>query len=281
MAIDLSALVTALANAPLLNLQKSAIASEGGGTWSSLWKASGWPVAGANPPNLAGAANSHQCFLSTSGAITGWTNPPSGDLSFLAALACQSNTTGVLEICDRLWAVSGISGTSAVAQPVTNQSDIPARDENGTTTGDGVEPWGEIYSAPGATGATWTLTGTDAAGNTNRTWTYTHPANAETAGQMLQYLPGGGSPAATLGMKRLVSFTASISSGTAGDIGVSIIRRLCSIPTTVNNIGNIIDFAATALPQIFDDSCLFMRWLNTSGTTGLISGNMKIAQMTP
>lgn len=281
MAIDLSTLVTALAEAPLLTVSKAGLTSEGAGTWSSLWKASGWPLAGATPANLSGATGSQVCTRATQGAITGWSNPAGGDLSFLATLQAMSNTIGTLIIADRLWTVSGISGTSVAAQSVVNPSDIPARDANGATTGTDVEPWIEIYSAPGATGATWTLTGTDAAGNTNRTWTYTHPANAETVGQMAPCLPGGASPAATLGMQRLVSFTGSISTGTAGDIGVSLIRRVAQLTLPAANVGQVVDFAALSLPAIWDDSCLFPMWLNSSGTTGVILGNLSIAQMTP
>ena len=103
-------------------------------------------------------------------------------------LDVRSPVTGTLLVYDRLWACSGILTNTTSTQTITTPGTLTAgRDP---LAGDDVEPWFEVYTAPGATGATWTLTGTDATGNSGRTWTDAHPANAETAGQFLPTVPG-------------------------------------------------------------------------------------------
>lgn len=283
MAIDMNALVAALAAANTLDIGKASIATEGVGTWSSLWKANGQPAAGATAAVFSGAVNSQICTRATAGALVGWSNPAGGNACYLAGMQAENTIACAINLYDRLWACSGfVTNTATTAQSVTNPSDIPARDENGAALGVGVEPWIEVYSAPGATGATWTLTGTDEAGNTNRTWTYTHPANAETVGQMAPCFPGGASPAAGNGMRRLVSFTTSALTGSAGDIGVTLMRRLCTIPITTAGLATVLDFASTGLPEVFTDSCLFLTMLNVTGAvTSIPLGNAKIVEMTP
>jgi hypothetical protein len=282
MAITMDALVASLSAKPKLDFSKQGIATEGVGTWSSLWKCVGVPAAGATAQTISASVNTHICTRSTTGAVTGWTNAAGGNANYLAQVDAMATAVGTLILVDRLWAVSGfVTNTGTGAVSVTNPSDIPARDDNGAALGVGVEPWFEIYTAPGATGATWTLTGTDEAGTTTRTWTYTHPANAETIGQMMPAYPGGGS-AGLMGMRRLVSFTTSALTGTAGDIGITLIRRLATLQLPLANVGQLSDFAATAMERIYDDSCIQLMWLNGAATPmPPIMGGLKIAELTP
>lgn len=282
MAITMDALVAAMASSATLDWSKQGIATEGVGTFSSLWKCVGDPAAGATAAVYTGAVNTQICTRATTGALTGWNNPGGANGTYLAYQDGYAAATGTLIIADRLWACSGFvtnTGTSAVS--VTNPSDIPARDDGGAALGVGVEPWFEVYTAPGATGATWTLTGTDEAGTTTRTWTYTHPANAETIGQMMPCYPGGGSPG-LMGMRRLVSFTTSALTGTAGDIGVTLLRRLVTIPIASANVGFMADFGMCKLARIWPDSCLMAIWLNAAASPmPNIFGGTKIVEMTP
>jgi hypothetical protein len=80
------------------------------------------------------------------------------------------------------------------------------------------------------------------------------------------------------GVQSIASFTTSATSGTAGSIGVTLLKRLAEIPFTLANVGCVLDFAGTGMPQIRDGACLaFM--LQCSGTTsGIISGNITYAQ---
>lgn len=262
-----SDLINALNNGQRIQIYKASQSTEGAGTFASLWKAAGNPVAGANPP--AFGSSGFVPTRTTTGAL-GQSNPTSPALSYLCRLGLKGATVGGFMLYDRLWACSGFSTTSVAVQTVTTPGVLPAgRDP---TAGADVEPWVEIYTAPGATAATWTLTGTDANGNTNRTWTYAHPANAETVGQMAPFVPGGGSPAATMGIQVVNSLQCSVSSGTAGDVGVTLIRRITDLPIVAANIGAVLDAFGCGMPRIYDDACLALMVLASAANTGIVIG---------
>lgn len=273
MAIDTRDKLIAALPGQWKNFVKVSQTSEGAGTWHSLWKAAGQPAAGANPPAYT-AGSGYTPTRTTTGAID-ITNATSGTLHALKA-ALMGATLGTLIFYDRLWACSGLVANIATEQSITTPGTLPfGRDPN---NGADVEPWLEVYGAPGATGGNWELKGTDAAGNTNRNWRYVHPANAETVGQMMPLLIGGTTPAAVLGCRVPVSLTLSISSGTAGNIGITLIRRLFEIPITLVNVAALFDAVALGMPQIFDDACVAAMVLCTATNTGHISGSLNFGQ---
>ncbi len=266
-----TALIAAASNRSFI---KAAISSEGAGTFQSLWRDPGTPTAGALPPAF-GAGAGYVPTKATVGAFPFTNAAVNGDLVLLK-FSAQSSTAGTLFAADRLWACSGFSTAVTTAQAIVTPGVLPAaRDPNG---GLDVEPWLEVYTAPGATAATWTLTGTDALGNTNRTWIYAHPANAETVGQMMPMVPGGASPAAVMGCEVPVSLTCSVSSGTAGDVGLTLLRRLATSSLTAANIGDVQDVLRTGGAPVFNDACVFNFVLCTGTTTGTILGDLVIAE---
>lgn len=264
-------LIAALTGGQRYSFHKASLAAEGAGTWSSLWKVAGFPPAGANPPAFS-AGSGYIPTRTTTGAfpITNATTD-----AYLGKLSAQGATVGTLIVYDRLWACSGFLTNDATERSVTTPGTLTAaRDPN---NGLDVEPWLEVYTAPGATGATWTLKGTDAAGNTTRTWTYTHPANAESVGQMAPFFPGGASPAAQLGCRVVTSFQCSGTSGTAGDIGVTLLRRLAEIPLTLANVGTVLDAISLGLPFVPDDACLAFMVQCSTTNTGAMNGQLVLA----
>lgn len=274
MAIDsMDALVAALPG-QWKNLFKASQTAEGAGTWRSLWRAAGQPPAGATPP----AANAGSGYVPTDATLGafGFNNPSGGDLSYLGRLFAACATVGSLIVYDRLWACSGLGTVSTSSQAITTPGSLPSgRDPN---TGRDVEPWVEVYTAPGATGANWDITGTDGEGNTSRNWRYVHPANAESVGQMLPLLPGGTTPAAVLGCRQVTAFQCSASSGTAGDVGITLLRRVAEVPITLANVGQLFDAFALGKPQVFDDACLALMILCSTTNTGALQGSLNIAQ---
>lgn len=263
-------LIAALVAGERFSLYKASQTSEGAGTWSSLWKAAGFPAAGASPPAYT-AGSGYSPTRSTAGAVP-FSNPTNN--AYLAKLSAQGTVIGTLIVYDRLWACSGFSSTVTTAQNVTTPGNLPSgRDPN---SGADVEPWLEVYTAPGATTATWTLTGVDGAGNSGVTWTYTHPANAESVGQMMPFTLGG--TAVNRGCRQVTSLTCSASSGTAGDIGVTLLRRLCEIPLTTANVGMVLDAFASGMPEIFDDACLALMVLCGANSTGVVQGLLALAK---
>ena len=263
-------LITALATGERFPFHKASATSEGAGTFHSLWKVAGFPPAGANPPAFS-AGSGYSPTRTTQGAFP-FSNPTTD--AYVGKLAAQGATVGTLIIYDRLWACSGFGTVVTTAQNVTTPGSLPSgRDPN---TGLDVEPWFEVYTAPGATTATWTLTGVDGAGNSGVTWTYTHPANAESVGQMMMPVLGG--TAVNRGMRQLTSFQASASSGTAGDIGVTLLRRLAEIPLTLANVGSVLDAIALGLPYVYDDACLSMMVMCSTTNTGVLNGTLTLAK---
>jgi hypothetical protein len=256
---------------PPYPLYKPSATSEGAGTWHSLWKSVGAPAAGSNPP-LFSAGSGYTPTNATTGALP-FTNPGSGN-TYLARSSIAGGTIGTLVLYDRLWACSGFVTNSVSAQNVTTPGTIPSRDRNGAALGAGVELWGEVYTAPGATGATWTVSYTDQDGNAGQNATYTHPANAESVGQMFRFNLAAGDT----GVRAVASFTASVSSGTAGDIGITLVRRIAEIPIMLANVAQLFDAVALGLPRIYDSSCLAMMVQCSTTNTGLIQGSLSLAQ---
>jgi hypothetical protein len=264
-------LIAALVNGQKYQVKKVSATAEGAGTWHSLWALAGFPPAGATPPAFT-AGSGYVPTRTTLGAIP-FANPTND--AYLGKLAITGATQGTLIVYDRLWACSGFNTTTTPgAQLVTTPGALPAgRDPN---AGADVEPWFEVYGAPGATTATWTITGTDSDGNLGRTWTYTHPANAESVGQMMPPVLGG--TAGGRGIRVVDSLTCSASSGTAGNLGITLVRRLAEIPITIANVGSVLDAIALGLPDVYDDACLAMMVQCSTTNTGYIAGSLVIAK---
>lgn len=269
-----SDLINGQRNGPWLDFIKGSATAEGAGTWLSLWKVAGQPAAGANPP-LFSAGSGYVPTKDTAGAIP-FPNPVSPAISVLSLMDFEFAAAGKLQLCDRIWACSGFLTNDTTVRSVTTPSILPTgRDP---LNGADVIPLLEVYSAPGATGATWTMTGVDALGNTGRTWVYAHPGNAETVNQMMALLPGGASPAAVIGCRQVTSFQCSVSSGTAGDVGVTLVRKLGSVVARAANDTAFKDHNQLGLRRVFDDACIMGRVLASGTSTGLIQGELLLAQ---
>lgn len=256
---------------PPAPIYKASQTAEGAGTFHSLFLAAGIPGAGSAPPAYT-AGSGYMCSRTTQGAIP-FANPGSGETR-LVKMAMAGATVGTVILYDRLWTCSGFNTTTTTAQSITTPGTIPSRDANGAANGDGVEIWGEIYTAPGATGATWTVTYTNQAGTGSRTATYTHPANAESVGQMVQFTLQAGDT----GVRSVQSLTCSVSSGTAGSLGLTLLRRIATCPMMLVNVGTVLDAMALGAPKIHDDSCLALMVMCSGTSTGIINGEIAWAQ---
>jgi len=269
-----SDLAAAIAAGIIGGISKASMTTKGAGLWQSLWKATGQPGAGASPPAYT-AGSGYTPTKATAGAFS-FGNPTGPALSYLAQLRANSSVVGTLYLVDRLWHCSGFDSTVLTAQSITTPGTLPSgRDPN---TGADVEPWIEIYTPPGATGASWDLTGTDALGATTKNWRYTHPASAEVAGQMSPMFSGGAAPSTCHGIRVPVSMLCSISSGTAGNFGITLLRRICELPMNPANMTSVLDAIGCGLPRIYDDSCLALMVLCSAATSGIIQGGILIGQ---
>lgn len=244
-------------------LLRASMTAEGAGTFQSLWKGTGTPGAGANPP-LFNAGSGYVPDDTTVGALTFANNLQ----TYLGRLSIAGPTVGYLVVYDRVWACSGFNTTTAPgAQTITNPG-LPGR-QGGNYIG--LEAWGEVYTAPGATAANWTLAYTDELGNAG-TSVYAHPANAETVGQMFPFPLAAGDR----GVQSPQSLTCSTTSGTAGDIGITLLRRIAEIPITANGV--VLDLFGLGRPEVADDACLAMMVLCSTTSTGTIIGSLSLTQ---
>lgn len=274
MAITLDSLAQALINPECPKpINVASATTKGAGTWHSMWKLPGLPAAGANPPAYT-VGTGYIPTRATLGSV-GQTNPAGGNNKYIASFSGNSTVAGQLIVYDRLWACSGLTTAAVTTLNVTTPGTLTVgRDPY---NGGDVEPWLEVYTIPGATGAVWTLTGTDSTGTTGRTWTYTHPASAEVAGQMMPMTPG----TAVGGCRVPASLGFSISTGTAGDIGITLMRRLATVSVTTANVEGAKDAFALGLPEVYDDACLAFMIQCTAATSGQWLSQMSLAEMLP
>ena len=139
------------------------------------WRLAGIPGAAANPASGLNGAN---CVAPFDGQIP-FVNPGSGN-SYLARFAGDATQVGVFLLVDRLWE-NVLSPTTTTAQSIT-QPTLPARDNAGGTTGDGVLIGLEIVTVTGAGAPAPTISYTNSAGTSGRSaglsvaYTATSPA---------------------------------------------------------------------------------------------------------
>jgi hypothetical protein len=80
------------------------------------------------------------------------------------------------------------------------------------------------------------------------------------------------------GVRALASLQLSISTGTAGDFGLTLLRRVAEIPITLANIPIIMDLFSLGKPKIETDACLAMMIQCTTTTTGQILGSFNFGE---
>ena len=249
-----------------ISVNKPSQTSEGAGTWHSLWKVGGQPAAGASPAAIA--AGGAIPTRATVGALP-IANAATAPLNLLKAVM-SGTVAGSLIVYDRLYAVSGFSGAVATLQSITTPPTINRPNGNG----DDVEIWGEVYTAMGATAATFTALYTDQGGTTGQAATYVMPANALTVGQMVPFALAAGDT----GVRALASLQLSISTGTAGDFGLTLLRRIAEIPLNIPNVPIIADLFGLGKPQIEVDACLALMVQCTTTTTGQFLGSFNFGE---
>lgn len=257
MAIDTMDKLVAALPGQHRHLFKASQTAEGAGTWHSLWRAAGNPGAGSTPPSGNGQVPTRL----TAGAIT-LVNPSGANKLYLARFSVAGSTAGTVILYDRLWHNSGFSGNITAAQTIATPPTLTRPDANG----DDVELWGEVYTAMGATASVFTATYTNQDGIAGRSATYSMPANALSAGQMFPFLLQAGDT----GVRTVSQVQLSAATGTAGDFGLVLLRRLAEVPITYVNVLADRDAFALGMPEIFPDACLALQVFCTTTVTGSV-----------
>lgn len=231
--------------------------------WYSGWAEGGAPAAGATPTTWA------TCTKSLLGAYNyNMVNASPATLRLLQASVTQANVGQGKWLVDRLGHMGGLSGTTTTAQSTgaNGNTDAWAGTRCASDYSD-VEWFLEWYTATGSTAVTATCAITY---NDGTTGTTTVPIAASTpAYRMLPIQP----PAGTVGKRiKSVDSVTIATTGTAGNFGVTALRRLACFTSSVANMECSKDFAAIAMPEIGDDACINAIYWTTTTTTGITHG---------
>lgn len=270
----LDGIVNALGNnSSRIVLDKASIASQGAGTFVSLWRATGRPGQGAIP----GAAA--VCNNTTVGGV-GFTQQTLPATSYGAYFeAATGNASMTVEMHDRLAHMGGLNGTLTTAQTVGIDFSALSSDNMAERIGDAnysdIQWWLEWYTATGSTAVTATVAVTY---NDATTGTLS-VALAATRPASLMIPLNGLIPAAGAGkyIRAITTVTLSATTATAGSFGVTATRPRLAIGTPIANYKVTADWAALGLPEIPNGSCLFPVVLTSTTSSGTVRGGGKIA----
>ena len=269
MAIDtLDKLVAGLGASQQLVINKASISTQAAGGMTSLWRATGNPAQGGIP----GAAGT--CEKTLTGAWN-FTNPTSPALSYIGQLNIQGTISHNFIIYDRLAHMGGLNGTTTTAQTV-NLS-IPTG-RNAVYTDSDLEWFCEIYTDIGTSGQTATVTYVDES-DASQTFTFTlggtSPLNQDS-----RLFPLNSATTNRGATKKIKSITSvqHATTGTAGNYGFTVAKRLCAVNMGQPNIGTTNDFAQIGLPKVPDNACIWFAVLSSTTSSGVINGDMKLVQ---
>ena len=270
----LDGIVNALGNnSSRIVLDKASIASQGAGTFVSLWRATGQPGQGAIP----GAAAA--CNNTTVGGV-GFTQQTLPATSYGAYFeAATGNASMTVEMHDRLAHMGGLNGTLTTAQTVGIDFSALSSDNMAKRIVDAnysdIQWWLEWYTATGSTAVTATVAVTY---NDATTGTLS-VALAATRPASLMIPLNGLIPAAGAGkyIRAITTVTLSATTATAGSFGVTATRQRMAIGTPIANYKVTADWAALGLPEILNGSCLFPVVLTSTTSSGTVRGGGKIA----
>ena len=271
----LDGMFNALANnSSRLVIDKASIANAAAGQFHSLWRATGQPGQGAIP-TAAAVCNSDL----VGGFNFSQQSAPNASYIGYLEVVCQYNAV-TLEVHDRLMHMGGLNGTLTTAQAVNLDLNGVTADNMANRIGDAnysdVQWWLEWYTDTGSTAATATVNVTY---NDGTTGNLTGIALAGTRRASFMQPLNGLIPAAAAGkyIRAVNSVTLSVSTGTAGNFGVTATRPRASLLCPVANLKWSADWAALPVSEIPNSSCLFLLQIAGSTSTGTIRGGGKIA----
>ena len=272
----LDGMFNALANnSSRLVIDKASIANAVAGQFHSLWRATGQPGQGAIP-TAAAVCNS---ALLGGFQYTQQTAPATSYIGYLEAVCSNSSVT--LELHDRLIHRGGLVGNVATAQ--TAGVDLNANlatDNLAARIGDAnfsdVQWFLEWYTDTGSTVATATVNVTY---NDGTTGNLTGVSLAATRRASFMQPLNGLIPGADSGkfIRAVNTVTLSVSTGTAGNFGVTATRPRSSLLCPVANLKWSADWAALPVSEIPNSSCLFLLLISATSSTGTVRGGGKIA----
>lgn len=249
-------------------------AANGGGLCKTSWPGtSGFPNPGGSySGGLPGVALTAPI---TPGGMS-LTNPPSGN-NYIARMSLCVNAAGatsvscLMMLCDRLWHNSGVDPTSTSPQTIGSPA-WPARDENGSSNGQGVFLALEYTTGPTAVGGIVTVTYTNSDGVSGQVGTNTVAFGVHGATHTVLI----GLQAGDRGVQSVQSIQFS-SAFTGGVCALVAYRPLICVPTN-GSINPVVDAITGCMTQIPNSAVLFFYELtgssNADGSLGIVTGKI-------
>lgn len=243
------------------------------GTFFSLWRLGGIPVAGADPTSLTATVVS----ATTTGAITfaNPTSPATKHLINAGATSVTAGSTGSLIVLDRLLAYGNINANVNTAQNLTNTASL-TRYQGGT----GTVMFLEVVTALGATASNVTVTHTNQDGVSSRSTGAQAMVVSSVANRVpntFLYLP---LQAGDVGVRSVqtIQFSAAMA---AGVVNLVIAKPLFTIPLTAVGVRNNVDLALqfSLLPKLENNHALqFIFMAPTASTLPIFVGDINAAE---
>jgi hypothetical protein len=261
-------------NSTRLILDKASLSNAAVGQFHSLWRATGQPGQGAIPTTADVCAHG----LLGSFSFAQQTAPSTSYLGILEGSCANVNTT--LEIHDRLMHRGGLNGTLTTAQ--TADVDLHANLAVNNLTariGDAnysdVQWWLEWYADTGgtATNATVNVTYNDGTSG-NLTAVSLAATRRASFMQALNFLI----PSAAAGkfIRAVNTVQNSVTTGTAGNFGVTATRFRGALYQPIANARFTANWADLGFPSIANDACLFPIQIAGATSTGIVRAAGKI-----
>lgn len=268
-------LVNAMGNnsSRLIFEKNQIITTAAAGQFHSLWRATGQPGQGAIPTAVATCDNT----LTGAAQFNQQTAPATSYLAIIDAL-CTVQTT--LELHDRLAHMGGLVGNVTTAQTVgLDLSTLLASDNIDVRKGDAnysdVQWWLEWYADTGSTASTATVNVTYDDGSSGN---LTGISLAATRRGSQMFPLNSSIPAADSGkyIRDVNTVTLSASTGTAGNFGVTATRYRAGVYLPVGNQRFTSDWAQLGLPEIPNESCLFLIQMAAQAQPGTVRTTGKV-----
>lgn len=249
------------------------ITTAAAGQFHSLWRATGQPGQGAIPTAVATCDNT----LTGAAQFNQQTAPATSYLAIIDAL-CTVQTT--LELHDRLAHMGGLVGNVTTAQTVgLDLSALLASDNIDVRKGDAnysdVQWWLEWYADTGSTASTATVNVTYNDGSSGN---LTGISLAATRRGSQMFPLNSSIPAADSGkyIRDVNTVTLSASTGTAGNFGVTATRYRAGVYLPIGNQRFTSDWAQLGLPEIPNESCLFLIQMAAQAQPGTVRTTGKV-----
>lgn len=245
------------------------------GQWTSLWEYEGFPGgAGARP-----GSTPRVCDNTTQGAL-GQADAGGGRQKWLLSVMAQaSGQGGQLVLFDRLADISGFDATNTggytFSSPLTPSRYTGAISQDDRSTSSCANQiWIEIYDQVGASASQITVNYTqDSATRIPSMGSFFGGTGLREAGRLIPLTTQSLYPGCT--SVEVVDIT--VTTGTAGDYGVTILRPLVSIPIAYNGTGTMMDLITRSpqLVEIMPGACLMWAFHANLTTSPNIVGHIQ------